>query len=50
MVYNVQYTPTDTANIFQDLFAELLKNGILFAGVIVLAIIIIVLLKNFRGR
>ena len=48
MVYNITYTPADTAGIFQDLFAELLRNGIVYAGVIVLAIIVIVLIRAMR--
>lgn len=50
MVYNVTYTPTDTANIFQDLFATFLSNGIIYAGVIILAIIVIVLIKYVRSK
>jgi hypothetical protein len=48
MVYNVSYTPTDMAGIFGDLFAEFLKNGILYAGVIVLAVIIILIIRALR--
>jgi hypothetical protein len=48
MVYNVSYTPTDMAGIFQDLFAEFLKQGIVWAGVIVVLIIIIVLIRAIK--
>ena len=48
MVYNTSYTPADTAGIFQDLFAELLKSGILYAGLIVLVILVIILIRAFR--
>jgi len=50
MVYNVTYSPTDTVNIFQDLFAEFLKNGIIYAGLIILVILAIVLIRAFRSK
>jgi len=48
MVYNVTFTPADTAGIFGDLFATFLQQGIVYAGVIIVAIIIILMIRNLR--
>lgn len=50
MVYNTTFSPTDTANIFGDLFGTFLQQGIIYAGVIVLAVVVIMLIKSMRGK
>lgn len=50
MVYNSSSSPADMPLIFQDFFAELLKNGILYAGLIVLVVLFIIALKAIRGK
>ena len=50
MVYNVTYQPGDLAGVFQDLFGTFLQQGIVYAGVIVVAIIIILIIKSLRGK
>jgi hypothetical protein len=50
MVYNTTYQPADLAGIFQDMFGAFLQNIIVYAGLIVLAVIVILIIRNLRGR
>lgn len=50
MVYNVTYTPTDMAGIFQDMMAEYLLQFIVWAGVIVGVLVVILLIRAFKRR
>jgi hypothetical protein len=50
MVYNTTYQPSDLAGIFQDMFGAFLQNIIVYAGLIVLVIIVILIIRNLRGR
>jgi hypothetical protein len=48
MVYNVTFTPTDMAGIFQDLIASFFQQGIYWAGAIIAVIILIVLIRAIK--
>jgi hypothetical protein len=50
MVYNTTFQPGDMPLIFQDLFGAFLQNGILYAGLIILVILFIVIIKSLKGR
>jgi hypothetical protein len=50
MVYNTSFQPSDMPLIFQDFFGALLQNGIWYAGLIILVILFIIVIKAIRGK
>ena len=50
MVYNVTYTPGDTANIIQDLFGGFFVGLIPWISAIIGVVLIIVLIRAFRSK
>lgn len=48
MVYNVTYTPADMAGVVQDFFGTFFQQAIVYAGLIILVVLLVWIIHSFR--